>query len=870
MMLLACLQGPSLVAQSGCLPRPGALYGIPGVDERGKSIVYLPADDLVLVFGTKGDSLSALYMDRAGVLRKVVNFMVIPGVGNHLAAACLDPDGMIGLAGHGGSYAQGGQVFACRFDPVAGKVTWARTFTSYTNINYCFTILLNPLTGNYILSNNPHIPNVNLDVELVELDRTTGVIQGGMTGHYDQAVNDHLGKIIFHEGYAYGIGRFSYSASQSEMRNGVIKLDPADGGVEWLRMGHVGRFDASRLYGVDLHMRGNDLFMFYHGDPSGSSVTNTYLYVQRYAMDGSVHWVKQYNLPGNTDTALEMVPEGEDYIILARSMQSGGTFFLIRIDPNGNVEWARQYRFPGLSVASTVDRGTSRLVMIGDSLWITGVSTSTAGDADMILLRTDLNGVPDNPCVTSEPISLGATDIANPMFILENPDHYQFALTSTTHIVNAVNASPDIRPECVTYAPAVHTVTMEVCRGQTYEGHAVSGIYRDTFSLSTGCDSIRILDLTILPPVVYVLDTSICTGAQFEGYANSGIYLDTFVDARGCDSIRQLMLSVVDLLRHDVVVSICAGSSLEGYAADGIYVDTFVTALGCDSIRTLHLTVLPPPVHVLDTTICNGNQVEGYLDSGIYVDTFTTSAGCDSIRRLVLSVVDYLRSDVSASVCAGDAFEGYGSDGIYIDTFVTMQGCDSIRTLTLSVIPVAVGEIDMTICAGSDYDGYSSPGMHVDTLVSALGCDSIRMLTLSVSPAPMVAIQLDACTAALSGFEQPGIYQDTITGADGCDTIRRIEVAGLMAALPNVFSPNQDGVNDLFVFDPSGGQPELQYARLFDRYGGQIYDQRQWPVTWDGRDSRGKMFQPGVYTLVIRYTCGGPDIVEKGTITLLR
>src|SRR5690606_19901528 len=116
-------------------------------------------------------------------------------------------------------------------------------------------------------------------------------------------------------------------------------------------------------------------------DPSGSSVTNTYLYVQRYAMDGSVHWVKQYNLPGNTDTALEMVPEGEDYIILARSMQSGGTFFLIRIDPNGNVEWARQYRFPGLSVASTVDRGTSRLVMIGDSLWITGVSTSTAGDA---------------------------------------------------------------------------------------------------------------------------------------------------------------------------------------------------------------------------------------------------------------------------------------------------------------------------------------------------------------------------------------------------------------------------------------------------------------------------------------------------------
>jgi gliding motility-associated-like protein len=91
-----------------------------------------------------------------------------------------------------------------------------------------------------------------------------------------------------------------------------------------------------------------------------------------------------------------------------------------------------------------------------------------------------------------------------------------------------------------------------------------------------------------------------------------------------------------------------------------------------------------------------------------------------------------------------------------------------------------------------------------------------------------------------------------------------------MADIPNVFSPNQDGVNDLFVFDPTGGQPDLRYARLYDRYGGQVFEQRQWPVTWDGNDTRGKPFAPGVYTLVIRYACGGGETIERGSITLLK
>jgi gliding motility-associated-like protein len=518
-----------------------------------------------------------------------------------------------------------------------------------------------------------------------------------------------------------------------------------------------------------------------------------------------------------------MVADRDELVILAHSRQAGGTLYLLRLDRNGQVIWARDYRFLGLSMSASVDRGTSRLVMIGDSLWITGASVSPSGDADMILLRTDLNGIPGNPCVISSEVSLAQTSIPDPMFIREYPDRYDFTLGVTPHMVSAVDARSSIHPECITYAPVVHGVSAQICPGETFAGYSASGIYTDTFPLMPGCDSIRILHLAVVPWIEHALDTSICSGAEFEGYSETGMYLDTFVTARGCDSI-----------------------------------------------RVLNLTLLPPVVHAVDKSICTGAEFEGYAMSGIYLDTFVTAMGCDSIRQLTLSVVDLLRSDTGVSICEGDAYEGYALDGIYLDTFVTMQGCDSIRTLTLTVIPIREAMVDAMLCAGGTYEGYSAAGVYVDTLVSASGCDSIRSLTLSVVPAPETALRLDACAAAEAGFAAPGVYRDTVEGADGCDSIRIIEVTGLMADAPNVFSPNQDGINDVFEMDPSGGKPDLHYARLFDRYGGQIFEQRRWPVTWDGRDHRGRSFPPGVYTLVIRYVCGAGETVERGTITLLK
>ncbi|MCK7510683.1 MAG: hypothetical protein MZV70_45900 [Desulfobacterales bacterium] len=59
-----------------------------------------------------------------------------------------------------------------------------------------------------------------------------------------------------------------------------------------------------------------------------------------------------------------------------------------------------------------------------------------------------------------------------------------------------------------------------------------TGIYTDTLSLAVGCDTIRILDLTVMPSDTITFDTIICISeAPFKWYGKdyiaTGVYQDT-------------------------------------------------------------------------------------------------------------------------------------------------------------------------------------------------------------------------------------------------------------------------------------------------------------------------------------------------------
>ncbi len=92
--------------------------------------------------------------------------------------------------------------------------------------------------------------------------------------------------------------------------------------------------------------------------------------------------------------------------------------------------------------------------------------------------------------------------------------------------------------------------------------------------------------------------------------------------------------------------------------------------------------------------------------------------------------------------------------------------------------------------------------------------------------------------------------------------------------IPNVFSPNQDGVND--VFTVSHG-PDLNVVAMqgnvYDRLGNLVYSSQEIPFTWDG-NFVGETVLPGVYVYVItlRTQTGQSEkeIQQAGEVTLIR
>lgn len=162
------------------------------------------------------------------------------------------------------------------------------------------------------------------------------------------------------------------------------------------------------------------------------------------------------------------------------------------------------------------------------------------------------------------------------------------------------------------------TINQTICEGDSFEGYTTTGSYIDTLRTELGCDSIRTLNLTVLPASRITLTQTVCEGYPFLGYSTSGIYIDTLVAANGCDSIRTLNLTVLPSSRVTIINTICQGQTYLGYSTAGTYIDTLVAANGCDSIRTLLLSVdtQPKPNLGPNRELCVGDTI--VLNPGIY------------------------------------------------------------------------------------------------------------------------------------------------------------------------------------------------------------------------------------------------------------
>ena len=110
------------------------------------------------------------------------------------------------------------------------------------------------------------------------------------------------------------------------------------------------------------------------------------------------------------------------------------------------------------------------------------------------------------------------------------------------------------------------TVDTTICQGQFYAGYRYAGTYVDTFAraASDGCDSIRTLNLSVYSAPLTIIDTSICNGNNFYGYSATGSYVDSFNSVHGCDSIRIINLTVLPPVDANLGADsiLCIGDSI--------------------------------------------------------------------------------------------------------------------------------------------------------------------------------------------------------------------------------------------------------------------------------------------------------------------
>ena len=291
---------------------------------------------------------------------------------------------------------------------------------------------------------------------------------------------------------------------------------------------------------------------------------------------------------------------------------------------------------------------------------------------------------------------------------------------------------------------------------------------------------------------------------------------------------------------------------------------------------------------------------------------FASNSNPDVALRpeLTITYLRYSQTDttmLNVTICEGNTYSENGfneyQSGIYSIMRQNMFGCDSLVILNLDVQPP--GDtifISAAICNGEKYseNGFNEyiSGNYVQNLQNRFGCDSIVCLNLTVNPSPEIEIisivdnfceqnfaQLQVITNAASFSWNTGSVEDKITVSESgvysatafindCKKTAyyTIEECPCVIFVPNVFTPNGDGINEVFKPEISCYKTLKAYKmNIYDRWGSIIFRSTDYSIAWDGRTNKGKHCATGVYYCVIEYVNSKDEHFYKNTsVTLVR
>lgn len=118
-------------------------------------------------------------------------------------------------------------------------------------------------------------------------------------------------------------------------------------------------------------------------------------------------------------------------------------------------------------------------------------------------------------------------------------------------------------------------------------------------------------------------------------------------------------------------------------------------------------------------------------------------------------------------------------------------------------------------------------------------------------------------------------YQVQVQNAEGCEALAFVTVTVVTLAceepfvfIPNAFTPNNDGVNDVFFV--RGKNFDELYIAIFNRWGQRVFESNSPDIGWDGT-FHGDQLPPDVYGYYAEVRClDGTIFVKKGNLALIR
>lgn len=131
---------------------------------------------------------------------------------------------------------------------------------------------------------------------------------------------------------------------------------------------------------------------------------------------------------------------------------------------------------------------------------------------------------------------------------------------------------------------------------------------------------------------------------------------------------------------------------------------------------------------------------------------------------------------------------------------------------------------------------------------------------------PKTGLDMDNIMSPMANPSYTITYTVTGTNSGGCEVTDTVTVnVTTDYPVPNAFSPNQDGLNDLWEIPLIDQYPNCRIA-IYNRWGNQIFYSEGYPDPWDGTFN-GKELPSGTYYYSLQLN---EDMEVKGTLSLMR